>query len=90
MIIRTAKDLGSLIRERRSSAGLTQAELAKRVGVTRQWVIGLEAGKRALDLSLVLQTFNALGLQLEVRDRPLHRDATRVDIDKIVARSQKR
>jgi HTH-type transcriptional regulator / antitoxin HipB len=70
MRIRSATELGHLSRERRTQRGLTQAQLAQLVGVSRKWIIDLEAGKRTADLSLVLRTLNVLGLELDVRDRP--------------------
>ena len=84
MIIRTANDLASLIRDRRLKKAMTQAELATAVGVSRKWIVGLEGGKRAADLSLVLRTLKALNLELDVKERrdsernPLH------DLDRII------
>lgn len=69
MIIRNAKELGLLVRDRRAQRSLTQAELAKAVGASRKWVVDLEGGKRTLDLSLVLRALNALGMELDARDR---------------------
>lgn len=43
------------IRELRLKAGLTQAELADRVGATRQTIIAIEAGKYAPSLELAFR-----------------------------------
>jgi len=67
MIVRSATELGHLARDRRRELALTQAELAGRVGVSRKWIIDLEAGKRTADLSLVLRTLNVLGMEIDVR-----------------------
>ncbi|HET7630888.1 MAG TPA: helix-turn-helix domain-containing protein [Gemmatimonadaceae bacterium] len=79
MRIRSATELGHLAREARRSQGLTQAQLAARVGASRKWIIDLEGGKRTADLSLVLRTLNILGLDLDVtprtRSRPSVLDA---------------
>jgi HTH-type transcriptional regulator/antitoxin HipB len=64
MRLRTPTDIGLLIRETRRARGLDQAELARRVGVSRQWIIGIEKGKGRADLSLVLRTVEALGIAL--------------------------
>lgn len=64
MRLRTPTDIGLLIRERRKALRLDQAELARRVGVSRQWIIGIEKGKGRADLSLVLRTLDALGVVL--------------------------
>lgn len=64
--IRTPRELGALIRERRRSLNLAQAALAARVGTTRRWIIDVERGKAGAELGLVLQTLQALGLNLMV------------------------
>lgn len=43
------------IRELRLAAGLTQAELADRVGATRQTILAIEAGKYAPSLELAFR-----------------------------------
>lgn len=65
--IKTPSDMGSLIRSRRKSRGLGQAELAQMVGVSRRWLNQVESGKPGASLSLVLNTLNALNVQIEVR-----------------------
>ncbi len=71
MRFRTPEDLGILLRERRMALGLSQAALAERVGVSRQWIVDLEQGKPRLEIGLVLRTAEALGQILEIgEDRP--------------------
>lgn len=70
LYLKTASDFGSLIRSRRKARGLGQAELAEMVGVSRRWLNQVEAGKPGASLSLVLNTLNALDLQIEVRADP--------------------
>lgn len=43
------------IRAVRESAGMTQAELARRIGVTRQTVIAIEQGRYSPTLELAFQ-----------------------------------
>ena len=62
--IRTASELGLAVRGRRKEMGLDQAELARRVGVTRQWVIDIEKGKPRAELELVMRALHALELTL--------------------------
>ena len=64
MRVRTAVDLGAVIRERRRKRGLSQAKLARQVGVGREWIIEVEKGKSAAPLKLLLRTLRALGLAL--------------------------
>ena len=66
--IRTASELGLAIRSRRRELKLDQAELARRVGVTRQWVIDIEKGKPRAELELVMRALHALELTLLVED----------------------
>jgi HTH-type transcriptional regulator/antitoxin HipB len=89
MIIRTTGDLAHLIRDRRSRLRLTQANLAELVGVSRKWIVDVESGNRAGDVSLILRTIKALGMDLEVRDRVSSAEVNDVDIDQIVQRSKR-
>ena len=66
MQIRTPLDLGLAIRDRRRKLKLSQAELARKVGVGRQWVVAIEHGKSRAELGLVLRTVSALDLPLTI------------------------
>lgn len=44
---------------------MTQAELARRVGVTRQTVIAIEQGKYSPSLEMAFQIARALGVSLD-------------------------
>jgi HTH-type transcriptional regulator/antitoxin HipB len=90
MLVRTPADLGAVIRDRRKQLKLDQAALAKRIGVSRQWVIQVEHGHRRAELGLVLRALDALNIQLDVRaDEPRRRRPGTVDIDAIVAKAKK-
>jgi len=66
--LKTPRDLGVIIRQRRKALHWDQARLADRVGVSRQWVIEMEKGKPRAELQLVLRTLNVLGLVMTVAD----------------------
>lgn len=66
MYIRTPTEIGLLVRDRRRQLGLSQTELAGRVGVGRQWIIAIEQGKARAELGLVLRTLASLGLRLSI------------------------
>ena len=88
MRIRTPLDLGLVIRDRRRKLGLSQTELARKVGVGRQWVVSIERGKSRAELGLVLHTLSALDLSFttdagERLPRPTDNIAI-VDIDAVV------
>lgn len=68
MWIRTVDDVAELVRDRRKQLGLSQMELARRAGVSRQWLVELERGKPTAEVALVLRTLAAAGMQLDARD----------------------
>lgn len=88
MQIRTPLDLGLAIREKRRKLKLSQAELAGKVGVGRQWVVAVEHGKSRAELGLVLRTLSALGLSLTIdsgdRQREPVGSLSPIDIDTVV------
>jgi putative transcriptional regulator len=47
-------DIRSLVRQHRLMANITQAELADRVGVTRQTILSIEKGKYTPSVALAL------------------------------------
>jgi HTH-type transcriptional regulator / antitoxin HipB len=95
MIVRTPSDLGLMIRARRRELGLDQQTLARRVGVSRLWIIEFERGKPRAEIGLVLRTLTALDLRLDVstEERPEERAtkaASPPDLDAIVRRARRR
>jgi transcriptional regulator with XRE-family HTH domain len=65
--IRTHEALGQAIRTQRMAQGISQAELARRIGVERKWVVRLEKGNHAAEFGNVLKAIEALNLDLVVR-----------------------
>jgi HTH-type transcriptional regulator/antitoxin HipB len=97
MRIRTAQELGLVIRERRRKLGLSQKELAIQAQVGRQWLIAIEQGRPGAEIGLLLRTVNALGLQLGVDDGQTEKPAANaknarpaVDLDAIIDRARGR
>lgn len=68
MRVDNARDLGALVRDIRKRRGLSQGDLAEMVGVSRQWISGLEQG-RAGSFGLVLRTLASLDLDIEATER---------------------
>jgi len=66
MQIRTPRELGAFVRDARKRREMTQAQLADRVRVSRTWIIDLEAGKRSLEIGLVMSVLEILGIVIEV------------------------
>lgn len=63
---RDAFELGGRVRAERERAGLTQAELAERMGTTQPTVARLEAGGVTPSLDTLHRAAEALGLELVV------------------------
>jgi len=90
MLIRTPTDLGAIIRDRRKRLKLDQSTLAKRIGVSRQWVIDIEHGHPRAELALVLRALDALGIPLHASGEPSTSSTqSGVDINAIVARAKR-
>jgi y4mF family transcriptional regulator len=95
MRVRTPADLGAIIRDRRKQLKLDQATLAKRIGVSRPWVIDIEHGHPRAELALVLRTLEALGIHFDIPAGDISseggggRPSGSVDIDAIVAKAKK-
>jgi HTH-type transcriptional regulator/antitoxin HipB len=93
MLLRTPRDIGALIRQKRRDLNLDQRTLASRVGVSRQWIIGAEAGKPTVELALVLRTLDALEIHLTTTESPKLKPRTAPpapDIDAIVRAARKK
>ena len=94
MLVRTPQDIGALLREQRQKAGLAQAELAQRIGVSRQWLVEVEGGKPRAEIGLVLRALNVLNISLEV-GAPRYvamagvADTPDIDIDAIIDAARK-
>ncbi|MBU6323359.1 MAG: helix-turn-helix transcriptional regulator [Patescibacteria group bacterium] len=57
--------LHTTLQEHRTRAGLTQEELARKVGVTRQTVIAIEKGNYAPSVALALTLAKVLRVPVE-------------------------
>lgn len=66
---RTAGQIGAIVRRARRNAGLTQAELGKRIGLRQATISTLEAGAPAARLSTLLDALTALGLEIIIDNR---------------------
>lgn len=55
------------MREQRRELGLSQAELARRIGASRYWVLQVERGNAGAEVGLILKALAALDLDLDVR-----------------------
>jgi len=65
----TAKSLGRLIRDRRKSLGMKQAELALVSSTGVRFISDLENGKETCQLGRTLKVLNSLGLHTTIQPR---------------------
>jgi len=91
MFIRTASELGALIRQTRLKLGLDQLALARKAGTSRKWVVEVENGKPRAEIGLILRTLKALGITLSVADtaraassQTIQTAAPSVDINQVI------
>lgn len=88
VLLRTPRDIGSALRHQRRRLGLDQADVARRVGVSRKWVIDAEKGSPGAGIGLILRAFTALGTGLALADAETSSDAIppvdAPDIDEVV------
>ena len=64
MQVATAADVGRLVRSARTRRAMSQADLAAAAGVSRRWLVDLEAGKPRAELDLALRVLAVLGVGL--------------------------
>ena len=72
-------DYGSLIREGRREAGLTQAELAQRLGVTQSAVAQLERAGANPRIRTLVGALEAIGHGVHISRRPSPVDVAQLD-----------
>ena len=70
--VRNAADLGAAIGDARRDAGLTQQELARRVGISRPYLAQVEHGRTSRLLDLLFDLLRVVDLELVVRRRGRH------------------
>lgn len=66
MRVRTARDIGIIIREARNRRGLSQAALAKQLNTTQTWVSWIENGKPTAEIGAVLLALTTLGARIDI------------------------
>lgn len=69
---RLLRDIGEAIRLARLDHGLTEAELAQRIGVGRRTVSDMELGRPGADLAIILAALESMGLALKIVESSSH------------------
>jgi len=62
--LRSPEDLGRAVRHARVTAGLTQVELAGRLGVTQRWLSELENGRPKILDARLFSVIGRLGISV--------------------------
>lgn len=79
-LARSAAQIGNIVKRRRHAAGLTQSDLAARLGVRQATVSSVEAGGEGTKLSTLLDLLSALDLELTIAQRSEGRSTALEDI----------
>ena len=87
MKVRSGQEVGTRVRALRHERGLTQGELARRMGVSRKWVSDLEGGKGSVAMELVLRAVAVLGAEFDLRERS---DQAEADLNAIIEAHRRR
>lgn len=66
---RTPKQLGAIVRRARRNAGLSQTDLANRIGLRQATISRLERGEDETRLSTLLNALTALALEITIDRR---------------------
>jgi HTH-type transcriptional regulator/antitoxin HipB len=85
--IDSLRDLATAVRARRLDLGLSQEELAARMGVSRQWIGAFEGGRPRAELGLVIRLLHALDLRFDLVERDSDRlspEPGSVDLDALL------
>lgn len=69
MIINSPAQIGAILAARRKQLGLSQAEVAARVGLSQNRLSVLEKNAATLNARQMVALLNALGLDLAINDR---------------------
>lgn len=66
-IVRTPRQLSTLMRAFRKQAGMSQAELASRLGISRQAVTALERDPESATFERLMKVWSVLGLEVSLQ-----------------------
>lgn len=67
--LRTAHQLGPVMRAFRRQAGLSQAQLGERLGISRQAITALEREPEAATFERLMRVWAELGLEVSLQPR---------------------
>jgi len=80
-LIRTPQQLAPLMRAYRLKAGLSQAALAERMGISRQAVSALERAPESATFERLMKVWALLGIQVTLQERDSGQAPTPTDLE---------
>jgi len=80
-LIRTPQQLAPLMRAYRLKAGLSQAALAERLGISRQAVSALERAPESATFERLMKVWALLGIQVTLQERDSGQAPTPTDLE---------
>ena len=86
----TVRDVAAIARDRRSAMGWSQAQIAAKVGVGREWIIQFEKGKATAEWGLVLRVLRELGMVIDLQVSHEAPDDQANDLDRVLDAATKR
>lgn len=69
LAVRSATDIGQIVREQRKAVGLRQTDLAGIGNTGNRLIVDIEKGKPTVQVQKVLDVLDLLGLELVVRQK---------------------
>jgi HTH-type transcriptional regulator / antitoxin HipB len=80
--MKTADDIGGVVKYHRKRACLTQQELARLAGVGKTAVFDLEKGKQSIQLDTLRKILRALNISIKVESPLMEEYVKKVSIEK--------
>lgn len=82
MFVGTSRDWGNVVRDRRLELGMTQEQLAERVGRARQWIVRFESGHSgSASIDSLGRLLDVLELYVDVNPTDEDPDPMFMDVD---------
>lgn len=82
MFVGTSRDWGNVVRDRRLELGMTQEQLAERVGRARQWIVRFESGHSgSASIDSLSRLLDVLELYVDVNPTDEDPDPMFMDVD---------
>jgi y4mF family transcriptional regulator len=90
MKAKTVRDIAAIVRNRRDQLRWTQAQLAAKAGVGREWIIEFEKGKPTVEWGLVIRVLRELGMTMDLRIEPTEPAKAADELDQILNSTRKK